>query len=433
MQREKQMKIWLGCFLIAGMVFAGNSKGATNKVEAVDDTVATNNVKVAKAVEAMTVEKDEEAGAEAEEAAEVAAVAKRKKEQAREKPKTRDPWEAFEPPPDSKFDWIQLTSGEWLKGDFKVMYNYVLEFDSDELDLQEFDLEDVKRLRTRGMKSVLIEGEGGPRDTSTLRGVLEINGDQVVLRRAEHEVNIPRDKVINIANGKKHERDYWSGMVSLGANVRRGNTDTADITIIANLKRRTAATRFNADYLSNYSQNGDGGETANNQRLSGYYDRFLTAQFYWQAAAGEYYRDPFSNIDGQYSLSMGAGYDLVHSPKTEWSFTLGAGYQNQLFVSVAPGEADSSSSPFITTGTLLDQELTGKIDYVFDYSLRILNKDNGQYTHHMLSKISFDIISDLDLDISVIWDRVEKPQRDAKGELPKQDDLQLIVSLAYDF
>ena len=44
------------------------------------------------------------------------------------------PWAPPPPPPD-EFDWIQLTSGEWLKGDFKVMYDYVIEFDSDELDL----------------------------------------------------------------------------------------------------------------------------------------------------------------------------------------------------------------------------------------------------------------------------------------------------------
>ncbi len=28
-----------------------------------------------------------------------------------------------------KFDWIQLTSGEWLKGDLKALYEDTLEFD----------------------------------------------------------------------------------------------------------------------------------------------------------------------------------------------------------------------------------------------------------------------------------------------------------------
>lgn len=336
------------------------------------------------------------------------------------------------PPPDSKFDWIQLTSGEWLKGDFKVLYDYEIEFDSDEMDLQDFDLEDVKRLRTRNMKTVLIQGEGGPRDTQVLRGMLEINGDEVVLRRTEYEVTVPRSRVISIAGGRQKERDNWSGMVSVGVNARSGNTETVDTTVIANIKRRTASSRFGADYLANYSQTKDI-ETANNQRLSGTFDRFLTAKFFWQVLGGEYYQDPFSNIDSQYSLSMGAGYDLIHTSKIEWSLGLGAGYQNQKYVSVEAGNEDSSASPFGYFGTVYDQEVTGNLDFLFDYSMRWLNEANGMYTHHMLTTLSLDLISDLDLDVSLIWDRVEKPQAAEDGTVPKKDDYQLIVSLAYDF
>jgi len=57
-----------------------------------------------------------------------------------------------------KFDWIQLTSGEWLKGDLKVLYDDKLEFDSDELDLLELDWEDVKQVRGHKLHSVRFEG-----------------------------------------------------------------------------------------------------------------------------------------------------------------------------------------------------------------------------------------------------------------------------------
>jgi putative salt-induced outer membrane protein YdiY len=201
---------------------------------------------------------------------------------------------------------------------------------------------------------------------------------------------------------------------------------------MANLKRRTASSRFTADYLANYSQSGED-ETANNQRLSGYYDRFLTARFFWQLLAGEYYRDPFTNIDGQYSLSSGAGYDIIHTSKTEWSLSLGIGYQQQKFVSVEPGKDDASTSPFATFGTRFDYEVTGNLDFVYDYTSRWLNEENGQYTHHMLTKLSFDLIKDFDLDVSLIWDHIESPQPLEDGSIPLQDDYQLIVSLAYDF
>jgi len=412
------MKILMGLFF--GILISTSVQAA--------EKATTNDVQDVAAMAVVEVD----AATEAREVAKVVQREKEAKEKERKKKKPVDPWEAFEPPPDSKFDWLQLTSGEWLKGDFLVLYDYDLEFDSDEMDLQTFDFEDVKRVRTRGMKTVLVQGDGGRRDISTLRGLLEIEGDKVILRRAEHDVVVPRSKVISIADGRQRERDYWSGMVSLGINARGGNTETTDATIMANAKRRTAKTRLNADYLANYSQTGEN-ETANNQRLSGYYDRFISSRYYWQVVAMEFYRDPFSNIDRQYSASMGWGYTLAHSSRTEWDVNGGVGYQNQQFVSVQVGDEESSSSPFFTTGTHFDFEVTKSLDYLFDYNFRLLNKDNGLYTHHLLTKLSFDLFKDFDLDVSLVWDRIEKPQQAADGRYPKKDDYQVIVSLAYDF
>jgi putative salt-induced outer membrane protein YdiY len=427
---KRLIKKTLFCWLLTGAaVLAAEPGETTNKVAVVDSLKATNDVEVAEAVQAMAVEEVDEVS----EAAEIAEVVRRvEAEQIAEPPEIVDPWEAFAPPVDNDYDWLQLTSGEWLKGDFKVLYDFKLEFDSDELDLLEFDFEDVKQLRTRAMKTVFIEGEGGRRDTSVLRGMLVIKEDQVLLLRSEHEVSIPRDRVISIAGGRQRERDYWSGMLSIGINARGGNTETVDTTVQANLKRRTAQTRFNADYLANYSST-KSVETANNQRLNGYHDWFLTSRFYWKTLDAEYYRDPFSNIDRQYSISTGTGYDIFRTSRTEWTITAGMGYQNMRFVSVQPGEDETSSSPFFTAGTWMDHELTDDIDILYDYSMRLLNEENGQYTHHMLATISFDLIGDLDLDVSAIWDRTEKPQVDADDILPEQDDYQLIVSLAYDF
>ena len=47
--------------------------------------------------------------------------------------KAQQTWLPPEPPPDD-FNWIQLTSGEWLKGEFKALYDDQVEFDSDNLD-----------------------------------------------------------------------------------------------------------------------------------------------------------------------------------------------------------------------------------------------------------------------------------------------------------
>jgi hypothetical protein len=345
--------------------------------------------------------------------------------------KAADPWDLFEPPPDTKFDWIQLTSGEWLKGDLKVMYDFTLEFDSDEMDLQELDFEDVRQIRTRNPQKVLVETDS--HETEIITGVLVMKEDKVMLRKTSgDEIELHRDKVISIAERADREWDRWSGMLSIGLNLRGGNSDTADLTTTAKIQRRTVLTRFGADYLANYSQSQEV-ETANNQRLNGNFDWFLTSRFFWQILGGEYYRDPFSNIDSQYSLHTGFGYDLIHSQKTEWTVSAGVGYQQTRFSSVEAGQDDQSSSPFLGAETVFDYEISGYIDYLFDYSLRWLNESNGQYTHHMLTTLSFDLISDLDFDVSLIWDRIEKPQAAADGSVPKQDDYQLVFGLAYDF
>lgn len=52
------------------------------------------------------------------------------------------------------FDWVKLTSDEWLKGDIVSMYDEKLEFDSDELDMQTIDWDDVAELRSKQWQSI---------------------------------------------------------------------------------------------------------------------------------------------------------------------------------------------------------------------------------------------------------------------------------------
>ena len=46
---------------------------------------------------------------------------------------------------------------------------------------------------------------------------------------------------------------------------------------------------------------------------------------------------------------------------------------------------------------------------------------------------STDLIGDLDLDVSLVWDRTQKPQTRADGTVPEKDDFRLIFGLAYEF
>jgi hypothetical protein len=83
-------------------------------------------------------------------------------------------WQPETPMPE-KFDWIQLKSGEWLKGELIAMYKGSLEFDSKELKLQTFDFGDVRQILSKGTMQVGLLGGG------VVIGKLKIDGDEVMV------------------------------------------------------------------------------------------------------------------------------------------------------------------------------------------------------------------------------------------------------------
>jgi hypothetical protein len=155
---------------------------------------------------------------------------------------------------------LHLKSGEWLKGELKVLYEKKLELDSDELDLLEFDWEDVKQVRGARIFEVRLVGP------ITVRGLLQVTEDKVYLTVGEERREFERSQLVTIAPGEPKEINYWSAKVSFGLNISRGNVEQTQYSTIANIKRRTSKTRFVTDYLGNFTKTDDV-ETVNNQRV----------------------------------------------------------------------------------------------------------------------------------------------------------------------
>ena len=356
-----------------------------------------------------------------------------------------DSWDDFIPPPDNEFDWIQLVSGEWLKGEIKAVYSNEIEFESDKLGDLKLDFDDIKRLRSADSKKIKIVSDD--HTTQVLAGKLMIDNDSATLFAPEQEIELDRQDIIAITDDAERERDKWIGSIASGANVRSGNTKTSDVVTTAKLKRAAASTRFVINYRGNYSRSRTGGpdgsseDTADNQRLKSYFDWLYTSRYYWRILAFEYFRDPFSNIANQYSFGTGVGYVLIRNSQTEWLVDGGVGYQQVIYDQPPAVIDDSSGSVFGTVGTELEHELSDSTDFLFDYNARFLSEENGSYTHHMVTTLSFDLFKAFDLDVSLIWDRIEKPTpfestaEDGSTEItfPERDDYQVVVELAYDF
>jgi len=334
-------------------------------------------------------------------------------------------WEPSPPPPD-KFDWIQLTSGEWLKGELKRLYESKLEFDSDKLDLQEFDWEDVEQVRGSRTFSVRFAGP------LTVDGILQVIGDKVIVTVGDERREFQRGQLISIAPGGDKEIDYWSGKISFGFNFAEGNTEQTQYNAKANIKRRSSETRFLIDYLGNLTET-DSVETVNNDRIQGQFDIFTTQKYFFRPVFGEYYRDPLKNIKYRVTLGGGMGYYIIDTSKTEWEVAAGPAYQTTQFDSVEPGEDKREWTPVLMGGTNFDTELTESIDFIFKYTFQILNDASGTYTHHSVTTFETELTKWLDFDTSLVWDRIENPTPDDDGIVPKKDDYYLIFSLGIDF
>jgi putative salt-induced outer membrane protein YdiY len=333
-------------------------------------------------------------------------------------------WQPAPPMPDA-FDWIQLDSDEWLKGEIKAMYRESLEFDSDKLENLSFDFADVRKIRSAATMQVgLVDGR-------LVRGKLVVDGDKVMVI-GDRTVEVDRSQVMSITPGEPKERSYWSGKVGAGANFRRGNTDQLETNAVVGLKRRTARNRISLDYLGNYSVTEEV-TVSDNHRATGGWDHFVSDRFFLRPVQFEYFRDPFQNIAHRYTVGSAVGYQLVDSSKIEWEVSAGAAYQNVGFDDVVAGEPDSANTAALTVASVYDHELSDSVDLTVSYKFFLVDEESGQYTHSFLTGLSFDLIDSLDFDVTFVWDRIEKPRPSSDGTVPKKDDYRLNFALSFDF
>ena len=331
----------------------------------------------------------------------------------------------FAPPPD-EYDWIQLTSDEWLKGELISLFDDELAFESDNLGVVKLDWEDVKRFRGHGTYGIRIQ------DGESLAGKLRIDERQVVIIVGGEKYEYPRQSIVTITASADRELDRWLADLALGANIRKGNADVVEYNMLAGIERRTPRSRVLIDYLGNFNET-EGLQVANNHRVNGSFDLFRGGRFFWRPLFGQYFRDPFQNIRHQGTIETGLGYELVDTAKTEWEISGGVGANFVRYVSVGLGQPTDDTSPAVSFGTDFETELTSWMDYLLLFQLTFLDEESGSYQHHLLTTLSTDLIGDLDLDVSFVWDRTRKPQPRADGTVPKKDDYRLMVGLGFEF
>lgn len=321
-------------------------------------------------------------------------------------------------------DWLQLTSGEWLRGRIIIMQKESLEFDSDELDELEIEWEKVKYIKSSEPYRLRFDGR------VQAVGAIEITQDEVHVATDYDDQTFKRSALQNIASGQETEISKWTNKITFSFNVRRGNTDQTDFTSRINAKRRTITSRLLLDYLGNFTEV-ENAETINNHRLNATFDIFVTRNLFLTPATAEYFRDPFLNIDQRLNIGVAIGYTLINTNETEWDVSGGPAIQKTKFVSVPVGDAEEDSTATLLLNTMFETELTSYIDLEGTYNITLGDEKSGGYTHHSILTIETEITNRLDFDVTGVWDHVKSPVQSADGSFPEQDDFRVLIGLGY--
>ncbi|MGB5372391.1 MAG: hypothetical protein WBN15_01305, partial [Polyangiales bacterium] len=145
------------------------------------------------------------------------------------------------------FDWVQLVSGEWIKGNIARMRNDKVEFDSDKLDMLYLDFADVSLVHSPQVNTYVFD------DGASATGPAVITAEQVIVQTDEGTKTFPRSELESIVEGEK-ERDWWSMKLRFGLTLNRGNTNQLTYDIKFNTRREDRLTLLDLNYNATFGK-----------------------------------------------------------------------------------------------------------------------------------------------------------------------------------
>jgi hypothetical protein len=323
-------------------------------------------------------------------------------------------------------DWVQLKSGEWLRGQLKYIQDKEVEFDSDELDEQMFKLKDVRQVYTAHRVYTLFEGQ------EPVLGKVVLSNDLVMVLGSE-VVSQPLELLTGITpSGGRAGIRNWSGKATVGISLQSGNNKQTTIYTSAELDRRTPNTTLSLNYLGNYSQANDV-KNANNDRVNLSYDIRLNQDWFVRPVQLECYHDPLANISYRLTGGVGGGYYIFDRNDLKWTVSAGPGFQYTRFDTVEPGQPDTASTPAGVFESNFKYDFTSRLTFIQSLQSMVTKRDAGQYTHHAVTTLEFEIKRHLNLDVSFIWDYLHNPQTQSDGVMPEKSDYYLTVGFGVRF
>jgi putative salt-induced outer membrane protein YdiY len=321
------------------------------------------------------------------------------------------------------YDWLRLTSGEWLKGEINWMRDKDIEFDSDKLDVLTFSWSKVDQLHSPRINIYVFEGK------IDVTGRALVTKDKVIIETADGVESYPRAELLAIVEGEPRERNFWSTRLSVGLSANAGNTNQGQLNMHWDLARRDQRTRSAIGYDGTF---GYANREQNVSRHLGTVDAtvYYSRRLFFSPASAQFLNDRFQNLKLRATPGAGAGVHVFDTKKVEWDLGGALGYQYIRFSSTAAGVENPQNDGFISFRTYADFDFTDDVELKLEWLTNVVYTQIGLTNHIGRANFSVEVTDIFDLEATFKFFRTERPPPRADGTVPERNDYQIIVSLA---
>jgi len=321
------------------------------------------------------------------------------------------------------YDWLRLTSGEWLKGEVHWMREKDIEFDSDKLDLLTFSWSKVSQLHSPRVNTYVFEGR------VDVAGRAVVTKEQVIIETEDGVVTYPREQLLAILEGARRERNWWSTRLSVGFTGNAGNTNQGQLNAHWDLVRADPRTRSAIGYDGSFAySNRD--QTVNRHLGSVGVTVYYSRRLFFSPLAADFLNDRFQNLKVRATPAAGVGVHLFDTKKYDWDIGGALGYQYIRFLSTAAGVENPQNDGFIGVRTYADLDFTDDVELIIEWTTNVVYTQIGLTNHVGSTRFSVEVTDILDFETTFKFFRTERPPPRADGTVPKRNDYQLIVGLA---
>lgn len=316
------------------------------------------------------------------------------------------------------YDWIQLYSGEWIKGWMETMRDETLYFESEVLYSLYIDWVSIVTLYSAQYHTYVL------RDGSTVvaKGILE-NG-QLKLNGKYYAPN----RVLLIKQGGVDEIDNWYFRLRSGLSLHNASSSQFTWSNSTELLRDDGITRAALRYDGTLGQV-DGDLTVSTHTGALQVDVLITSTLYLLPFYGSVTHDYERNIELRTTLGTGAGVHIIDVDGASWEVSFGPAYVSLLPITTVNGDVARTHDLGVILKTDLD------VDILKDLSLNatwlsVLTVTGTDRSYHQgIASLELELSNIVTLNLSVMFDRSEAPQTTESGETPAQNSLQLDVGL----